>query len=74
MTTERQIYLPDELPAYPGRDGTRESARLAAVAAIAESLALQKRNKLAPPTKRSVSGIDAAAGEDAAMGPMFESV
>lgn len=73
MTTERQIYLPDTLPAYPGRDGTRAGAALAARAAIVQSLALQRRNKLAPPTKRSVAGIDAEAGE-AEMGPMFEGV
>lgn len=71
MTTDKPLYLPDALPAYPGRDGTREGAALAARQAIAQSLALQKRNKLAPPTKRSVAGIDAEAVEDAALGPMF---
>lgn len=73
MTTDKPLYLPDALPAYPGRDGTREGASLAARQAIAQSLALQRRNKLAPPTKRSVSGIDSEAGE-AAMGPMFAEV
>lgn len=73
VIVERAIYLPDTLPSYPGRDGTREGAALAARQAIAQSLALQKRNKLAPPTKRSVAGIDAEAGEDAS-GPMFEQV
>jgi hypothetical protein len=67
------LYLPDTLPAYPGRDGTREGAALAARQAIAQSLALQKRNKLQPPTKRSVAGIDADAVE-AASGPMFEAM
>ena len=52
----------------------RECAALAARQAIAQSLALQKRNKLAPPTKRNVAGIDAEAGEGAATGPMFEAV
>jgi hypothetical protein len=66
VIVERAIYLPDELPNYPGRDGTREGARLAAVAAM--------RQKPTPPTKRSVSGIDAEAVEDAALGPMFEGV
>lgn len=71
MTTDKTLYLPDTLPAYPGRNGTREGAALAARAAIAQSLALQKRNKLTPPTKRSMVGIDAEAVEDAATGPMF---
>jgi len=74
MTTDEPLYLPDALPAYPGRDGTREGAALAARQAIAQSLALQKRNKLQPPTKRIVAGIDAEAGEGAATGPMFEAV
>lgn len=73
MTTDKPLYLPDTLPAYPGRNGTREGAALAARQAIAQSLALQRRNKLQPPTKRSVAGIDAEAVE-AAMGPMFAEV
>lgn len=45
----------------------RECARRAAVAAISQK-------PTTAPTKRSVSGIDAEAVEDAALGPMFEAV
>ncbi len=64
VPAERAIYLPEQLPQYPGRDGTREGARLAAVAAM----------KL-PPTpskKRRINGLDGEQNEDAAMGLIFE--
>ena len=66
----------DELQEYPSGRWCHMATdgELAARQAIAQSLALQKRNKLAPPTKRNVAGIDAEAGEGAATGPMFEAV
>lgn len=66
MATERQIYLPDELPSYPGRDGTREGARLAAVAAM-------RQKPTQAPTKRSIAGLETVAS-DGELGPMFEGV
>lgn len=66
MVTERQIYLPDELPSYPGRDGTREGARLAAVAAM-------RQKPTQAPTKRSIAGLETVAS-DGELGPMFEGV
>jgi hypothetical protein len=71
VVTERPIYLPDQLPAYPGSDGTREGAARAAQLAIQNSLAMQKKGRLAQPVKRHISGIDDVQG-DAALGPMFE--
>lgn len=66
MTTDKPIYLPDTLPAYPGRDGTREGARLAAVAAM-------RQKPTQAPTKRNIAGLETVADE-AAFGPMFEPV
>lgn len=66
MSIDKPIYLPDQLPAYPGRDGTREGARLAAVAAM-------QRKPTQPPTKRSIAGLETVAGE-AEYGPMFATV
>jgi len=62
-----------ELPDYPGRDGTKEGAGRAARMAIEQSLLMQKRNRLAPPTRRRVNGVDGEQNE-AAYGPMFEKV
>jgi len=66
VIVERAIYLPDELPSYPGRDGTREGARLAAVAAM-------RQKPTRAPTKRNVSGLETVAS-DGELGPMFEAV
>lgn len=67
MSTDKPIYLPDTMPAYPGRDGTREGARRAAVAAM-------RQKPTQPAKKRGVNGIDAEQGEDAALGPMFAAI
>ena len=65
MNTDKPIYLPDTLPDYPGRDGTREGARRAAVAAM-------QRKPTQAPQKRKVAGIDGDAATE--WGPMFERV
>jgi len=73
---DKPLYLPDELPDYPGRDGTKAGAGRAARRAIEQSLLMQKRNRLAPPTKRSINGVDGeqAEAEHGAYGPMFDVV
>lgn len=55
----KPIYLPETLPAYPGRDGTRQGAQRAAAAAIAASVAAHGKGATEPAKEKKRKAVKA---------------